>query len=619
MATLQELIHRFEVGEGARLVRWLAALLALLALTWWYDTHEFQNFNTAEAMETAQLARNLARGEGFTTRCIRPFSLYLVEQHRGIEASLGQKPHPDLVTPPLYPLLLAGLMKVLPFNYDTRAMLWNYQPEVLIAVGNQVLFFATLWLVFRLARRLFDTEVALISLALLAASDVLWRFTTSGLSTVLAMFLVTAVAWVFVRLTEAQRVVEPSRRKAVQWAVLGGLLIGLAGLTRYSLLSLLIPWIALPWIFGARHKFAVGLVGVLVAAAVVAPWIWRNYHQSGTPFGVAGYALYQGTPQWPGDRLERSIAPASTRVGARELVNKLVEGGLRVVRDDLPRMGGNWLGGFLLGGLILRFRNPTVSRLRTFVILTLIVLCVAQAAGRTHVSEDSPALSSENLMILLAPLVVVFGAGLLSVLLDQLDFPIPEMRHAITVILVGVAAVPLLLTFLPPRSNPISYPPYYPQWVATNAGLLEADELMMSDLPWAVAWYGNRQCVWIPTDANESFYEINDRHKRVAALYLTQQTSDARFLSQLVQGRDHDWGRFVLRVLVDKRLPTGFPLTHAWQRYMPDQLFFADRPRWLERPPEEEPADAATGGRLPAVSGPAVTLPKPTRPVEDLP
>ncbi|MCP5518697.1 MAG: glycosyltransferase family 39 protein [Verrucomicrobiales bacterium] len=336
---LQELIHRFELGEGARWVRRLAALLALLALPWWYDTREFRNFNTAEAMEAAQLARNLARGEGFTTRSIRPFSLHLVEQQQGLEAGLAGAPHPDLVTPPLYPVLLAGLMKGLPFDHNPEAMLWRYQPEVLIALWNQLLFFATLWLVFRIAQRLFDTEVGVVSVALLAASDVLWRFTTSGLSTVLAMFLVTAVAWVVVRVSESERAPEPSRRRAVQWAALGGLLIGLAGLTRYTLLALLIPWILLPWCFGARHKLMVGLVGVLVAAGVVAPWILRNQHLSGAPFGVTGYAVYQDTEPWPGERLERSVAPDSPRVEVGYLVRKVLQGALRVTREDVPRMG----------------------------------------------------------------------------------------------------------------------------------------------------------------------------------------------------------------------------------------------------------------------------------------
>ena len=82
MMRLQEWIHKFEVGEGTRFVRLLAALLALLALGTWYDWREYKNFSTQEAMDAAQLARNIAEGQGFTTDFVRPFSLYLVERHQ---------------------------------------------------------------------------------------------------------------------------------------------------------------------------------------------------------------------------------------------------------------------------------------------------------------------------------------------------------------------------------------------------------------------------------------------------------------------------------------------------------------------------------------------------------
>ena len=82
MIRLQEWIHRFEVGEGTRTVRLVVAILALLGLTAVYDLREYRNFSTAEAMDAAQLARNIAAGKGYTTEFIRPLSIHLVEQHQ---------------------------------------------------------------------------------------------------------------------------------------------------------------------------------------------------------------------------------------------------------------------------------------------------------------------------------------------------------------------------------------------------------------------------------------------------------------------------------------------------------------------------------------------------------
>lgn len=66
----------------------------------------------------------------------------------------------------------------------------------------------------------------------------------------------------------------------------------------------------------------------------------------------------------------------------------------------------------------------------------------------------------------------------------------------------------------------------------------------MSDIPWAVAWYGKRQCVWVTMNWRKEFYEINDYQKPVQALYLTQRTTDSRFLSNWVLGENQGWATF---------------------------------------------------------------------------
>src|SRR5438128_6214748 len=168
MIRIQEWIYKFEVGEGTRLIRLLLAILALLALAALYDLREYKNFSTTEAMDSAQLARNIREGKGFTTLFIRPFSIHLVEQRqiefaqRTNDFALLKSGHPDLANPPVYPTLLAGLMKVLPFQWDIKAGIpfSRYQPEVLIAFFNQALFGVAIDLVFRLDRRLLYAFVA---------------------------------------------------------------------------------------------------------------------------------------------------------------------------------------------------------------------------------------------------------------------------------------------------------------------------------------------------------------------------------------------------------------------------------------------------------------------------
>src|SRR5208282_3235573 len=92
---------------------------------------------------------------------------------------------------------------VLPFDF-VASQYWDFAPERWIAVFNQVLFFVAVFLLFRMARRLFDSRVAWLSAALFAGSNLFWRFTVSGLSTSWLMVVFLAAALCLVRLQERE-------------------------------------------------------------------------------------------------------------------------------------------------------------------------------------------------------------------------------------------------------------------------------------------------------------------------------------------------------------------------------------------------------------------------------
>ena len=145
MVGLQELIHKFEVGEGTRSLKAVLGIVVLVALAVFYDLREFSNLSSQDAMDAAQLARNISEGEGFTTRFVRPLSMHLLQERQralqktpqpgiknGSEDAVGLRGnHPDISNPPIYPLVLAGLMKVAPFRFDLprSGSFSTYQPE----------------------------------------------------------------------------------------------------------------------------------------------------------------------------------------------------------------------------------------------------------------------------------------------------------------------------------------------------------------------------------------------------------------------------------------------------------------------------------------------------------
>jgi hypothetical protein len=221
------------------------------------------------------------------------------------------------------------------------------------------------------------------------------------------------------------------------------------------------------------------------------------------------------------------------------------------------------------------------------------VLVLTQALGRTQLSEESPEINSENLLVLLAPLVLVYGVSLFYLLLEQIHFPFPQLRYIVIGVFSLLACLPMVFVFLPPRGNPVAYPPYYPPAIQQVSGWLKETELAMSDIPWAVAWYGQHQCVWLtlrctpdPKDPNahEDFFAINDYQKPIKLLYLTPQTMDSRFLTQWIRAGEQSWGSFILESMVKKKVPTYFPLTESQAGWLPEQLVLTDWPRWRRTP-----------------------------------
>src|SRR5687768_11947152 len=89
---IQDLIHKMEEGEWVRYVKLAAAALALLFIAALYHIREYKNFATQEAMDQAQLARNIAEGRGYTTSFVRPFSVYLLQKHRGQHSQVLSEP-----------------------------------------------------------------------------------------------------------------------------------------------------------------------------------------------------------------------------------------------------------------------------------------------------------------------------------------------------------------------------------------------------------------------------------------------------------------------------------------------------------------------------------------------
>lgn len=596
MPRLQEIIHALEVGSGVRYLRWIALVLGVATIAVFYDLNEFQNMKNEEAMDAAQVARNIAEGRGFTTRYIRPISMKLVMDRREDRDPLVKGEHPDLMHAPVYPLFLAAFMKI-PGLFDhaivspKEGLFRRHQPDLLITLINQGLFFFAIVLTWRLARRLFDGRVAMVTALVMLGSDLLWRFSASGLSTMLAMVLLLALVNTLLALDGGWRREPPMGLvPSMLLAALVGFLCAALALTRYSLGVVMLPVIVFMVVSGSRFRALLPVVASVVFLGVMSPWLVRNWQICGNPFGIASYSLVQETSQFTGNWLSRTLDPDVSKVNRDDIVRKAFVGAGELLQEDLPQMGGSWLVAFFLVGLLVPFVDPARKRLRWFTLGTIGVLGLAQILARTHLSSDVPQINSENLLVLVTPLVFMFGAALLALLVYSLDVVVEAWRNVILGAAVVLLWLPLLVTFGPPRNIPLAYPPYYPPTIQRVAHWFEPGELIMTDMPWAVAWYGNRQAVLLTSTPDKEFLDLSDWQKAVNGLYLTRITLDQRFLTDWVLNAVK-WGRFIIEILTKGEVPKGFPLrkSPAFMTTFPDHLLLADRIRWQESGPIAPP------------------------------
>jgi hypothetical protein len=161
-----------------------------------------------------------------------------------------------------------------------------------------------------------------------------------------------------------------------------------------------------------------------------------------------------------------------------------------------------------------------------------------------------------------------------------------------------VAAVPLWFSLFRPVDSAVVYPPYYPPYIQEKAQATDEDALIMADIPWAVAWYGRRQSVWLSlkyADAvspkyRNDFHALNGQGKSIGALYLsarTLKTMETRALGPWLRGEGaenweeavSDWDTFVLLgAYLKHEVPTGFPLKRAPFGLLPE-LFLTETER----------------------------------------
>lgn len=569
MNITQGLLHAVEEGKARILTRLLPFIMALLVIILCYDFRVFQGLDDAQSMDNAQVARQVARGSGFTTKFIRPYALgqlsswasktggpgaTLFPQNRfpkGTERIL-----PDTYNSPGYPYLLAGWFALMQPKFDETpreiAQVRTYIPDHRIPWLNQIFLAATALLLFLLGLRVFDVRVAWMSMTGFFLTNLVWQYSITALSTTYLMFLMTVVLFVAVEIYAVGESCFESTEApfwpAWVWTLLLAFVLGLACLTRLHLLILVVPLLVFLLLVPQGNKLIVVPLALIVLGMTV-PWFLHLYHLSGSWVGSNVPLLHYGTDGFDGNQVYCTLGAPNYEQLFKDVAGKEFTGFTWTFAHGWDLLGTNALVILFFTSILHNFKRGKAQAFR-WLILGM-GLCLI-AANNFAVPKPT-ALDPWNTLVILLPGIIVVGSAYFFILVDRLHLELWLLHNAITVAMLILIALPMIGVLLDARGNRV-YPPYVPASLRAMGDYVQKDEWITADMPWAVAWYGDRSSVWLP-DTLADFNEIYDDYNESGLLLITPVllgTPATTFTS----GEYKEWYPFIS----GGALPAHFPL-----------------------------------------------------------
>jgi len=570
-------------------------VVALLALVLTQVFLTFRGLSTPLGMEQAQEARELARGHGFQTRVIQPYAWRQMLDH-------GKAPAPDAIPdtldPPLQPLVLAPVFKVFQSFWPMSVGRNLYFMDRVVACVAVFFFLAACGVTWSTARRLFDDKIAGWTVAAALINGLLWDVARSGLPQMMALFFFSIALWAFAHGLE--------RVKEEHSATMDALLMGIMGAC-LALTHWMGVWLALGLTAVAVWHLRPRILAVLLAGGLpllaIAGWAARNYLVCGDALGAVRPMVLSAISPFTESWLLRDFSGDSPPASAATLGRKILFNVAGQLHDCWQHFGGGMAALLFFVALLHPFKRPEVrSFARGLAVIWLVVLLAMAAVGLPEHELDA-----NQVHVLFIPAMSMFGMAFLMVLWARMGMKTPHdgwwSDHGALALATAFSAVPLVAALflevsagLTSKGQFAHWPPYLPGQITSIAPLTEDHELVMSDVPWAVAWYADRPGVWIPQDKSqfsEMRKKVEERHGGIAGFLLTPESLRVERPSDVFGGDYREWTSEIFRGVafgfgVDIMAHSDFP----YREFLPlarqpsgshivvEMVFLSDKKRW---------------------------------------
>ncbi len=569
--SLQDVVYSLDVGAGLKILRIGLYVLMLIIVVLIYTATQFWGLNTEEAMDLAQLGRNISFSDGLITKNISPMTIYQVESFRSDNNPLIGS-HPNLIHPPGYPFLLSlgfkffELLGLDLFNLESVRIMPAEQWVILPI--NHLFTMLTGWLIFSIGKHLFYREIGFISMSIYFLSDIAWSTSISGLNISMAIFFGVAA---YQSIIKAMRYKLEDRNIKKFWIgfSLSLVLLSCAFYTRYITGIIVLGISIYLWLGNGRFKGGnkYPIIYISIFLILISPWLIRNFLISGNPLGLVIQTAIQNSPQFPDMSYIRDYQGlVDSKIFLKSIKEKWIINYSGDHQDLIPGIGSGLLMSFFITTFFYRFTRPAINYLRTSLGISLLVMIFL--AG--FFSD-----STIQMVNIFWPFVILYGIAFFYILLDRLKLGFRLYVITAKCLIVAITAIPFGFRLMPPHEGQ-PYPPYHAPLIYKVSNMLTPREVICTDMPWATAWYGDRISILLPKNL-EQYYLINDYHQYMSGLYFTTITKNKPFIKQLLDGPDKSW-----LPIFSGRLPPDFPLKSLISLNRQDQVFISDRERWLE-------------------------------------
>jgi 4-amino-4-deoxy-L-arabinose transferase-like glycosyltransferase len=564
---VQGFVHAIEAGGPAVWIRrtLLAVVVFSVALIYMYS---FRGLATSQAMDQAQIGRSIASGHGWRTDFIRPRAFGQLQANGKNVGRVWL----DTYNAPLPPFINAIALFPIKSRLSTGVSEAVFVGDKAIVSMALALYFASIVVIFFTARRLFDQKLAFLVCGLVLICETFWEYALSGLPQMLLLLLFNATVYVLVRAVQAQS----SDERLGPWLIALGAGFGLLALTHALTIWMFMAALVFCVFFFKPRGRAAGIV-LAVFLGLYSPWLLRNFILTGNPAGVAFYSLFDGIRHSEAGWM-RHVGFDSAGLGLGAFRSKITSNLASQTGRIFEYLGWSVVAAAFFFSLLHPFKRKETNIIRWFI---LALWAGALFGMAVYGMNEEQGVAANQLHLLFIPLMSCYGLAYLLVQWHRLGLNLPLARLAFIVGLFLLCGLPMLTSLwdmlFGSARTPSHWPPYAPPYIGSLFNVMGPEEVIASDMPWAVAWYAGRHSVWVP-DTVKAFNDLSDYKVLggpVNGLLLTPISGSQNKFGDILKGEYQEWAPAIQRTSVMEK----FPLKVGTYLGVEDYLFFSDRDR----------------------------------------